>query len=106
MRAHGITLESDAEELGLEAVFHTIEFLLHDLVERGSKDLTIFLPLYRHVLRTVVYPDIHDTGVALSLTHGIGNVTATLGMLNPEVADALVRVRQREVATLRVRERS
>ena len=37
-----------------------------------------------------MYPDIHDTRVALELTHCVGDAAATLGVLNPEVADALV----------------
>ena len=50
-------------------------------------------------------PDVHDTGIALGLTHGIGNAAATLGVLDPEVADALVGVREGEIATLGVGER-
>ena len=104
VRAYGVALQTDAEELGLEAVLHAVELLLHDLVERGSEDFAVLLALYGDVLHAVVYPDVHDTGVVLSLTHGVGDATAALGVLNPEVADGLVGVRQREVAALRVRE--
>ena len=41
--------------------------------------------------------------VVLCLTHCIGNTATTLGMLNPEVADAFVGIRQGQVAALRVR---
>ena len=52
-----------------------------------------------------MHPDIHDTGVVLGLTHRIGNATATLGMINPEVANTFIWIRQREFATLRMGER-
>ena len=38
--------------------------------------------------------------VVLGLTHRISNTTTTFGMLNPEITDALVRIRQCQVATL------
>ena len=60
--------------------------------------------VYTNVLATIVYPKVHDTWIALCFTHGIGNVTATLGVFNPEVTDAIVRIRQSEAAALRVRE--
>ena len=105
VRAYGVALQSDAEQFSLEAVLHAVELLFHDFVERGSKDFAIFLALHRHVLRTVVHPDVHDAGVALRLTHGVGDASAALRVLNPEVADALVGVRQRQAAALRMRER-
>ena len=52
-----------------------------------------------------MYPQVHDTGIVLSLTHCVGNVTAALGVLHPELADRLVGVGQREAAALGVRER-
>ena len=103
--AHGVAFQTDTEQLGLEAVLHAVELLFHDFVERCSEDFTILLALYGHVLASVVYPDVHDTGVVLGLTHSVCNAAATLGVLNPEVADALVGVTQRQVTTLRVRER-
>ena len=105
VRAHGVRFQADAEQLGLEAVLHAVELLFHDFVERGGKDFAILLALHGHVLRAVVHPDVHDAGVALRLTHGIGNSTATLRVLNPKVTNRLIRIRQRELTALRVGER-
>ena len=52
-----------------------------------------------------MHPDVHDTGIVLRLTHGIGNAAATLGVLNPKVTDALVGIGERETSTLGMRER-
>ena len=105
VRTHGIRLQSDAKQLRLEAVLHTVETLLHDFIERSSEDLAILLALHGHILRTIVHPDIHDARIALRLTHGIGNATTTLRVLNPKVTNRLIRIRQRELTTLRVGER-
>ena len=60
--------------------------------------------VHRHILAAIVYPEVHDTGVALCLTHGVGDVAATFGVLYPELADALIGVRESETARLRMRE--
>ena len=104
MRAHGVAFQTDAEELSLEAVLHAVELLLHDFVERGGEQFAVLLALHGHVLAAVVHPDVHDAGVALCLAHRVGNVAAALGVLYPEVAYALVRVGEGEVAALGVRE--
>ena len=51
-----------------------------------------------------MHPQVHDTGIALSLTHGIGYLTATLGMLYPEGTDTLIGIGERQTATLGMRE--
>ena len=45
-----------------------------------------------NVLATVMHPYIHDTWIILSLTHCVSDVTAAFGVLDPELADAFVRV--------------
>ena len=62
--------------------------------------LTVFHALYGHILRTIVHPDIHDTRIALRLTHGIGYAAATLGMLYPKVAYGFVGIGEGQIATL------
>ena len=102
MTAHGVALQSDTKQFGLEAVLYAIQLLLHNLIERGSQDFAVLLALYGHVLASIVYPDVHDTGIVLRLTHGVGDTTATLGVLNPEVADGLIGVRKSETTALGV----
>ena len=51
-------------------------------------------------------PKVHDTGIILIFTHLLANPAATLRMFDPEITDRVVRIRQRQVATLRMRERS
>ena len=46
----------------------------------------------RDILASVVNPEVHDTRIFLSLTHLVSNVTAPLGVLDPEITDALVRI--------------
>ena len=54
----------------------------------------IFHAVYSDILASVMYPKIHDTRVTLRLTHFFGNGTTTFGMLNPELTNALIRIRQ------------
>ena len=56
------------------------------------------------VLAAVVNPKVHDARVILSLAHSIGDITTTFGVLDPEIADALIGVGQREAAALGMRE--
>ena len=51
-----------------------------------------------------MHPEVHDTRIALRLTHFLGNGTTTLCVLNPEVAYAFVGICQRKIAALWVRE--
>jgi hypothetical protein len=63
-----------------------------NLIKRVFQDLAIATLLYGDVLGTIMYPDVHDTWVVLELTHSVCNAAATLGVLNPELADSWVRI--------------
>ena len=104
VRTYGVGFETDAEELGFETRLHVGQVFGEDFVEALFENLAVAIALYGEVLASVVNPDVHDTGVALCLTHGIGDAAAALGVLNPEVADGLVGIGQRKVATLGVGE--
>ena len=80
------------------------KMIFENLVERFLEGVAIECVVYRYVLATIVNPEVHDTWVVLCLTHGIGDVAATLGVLNPERADALVGIRQCQTARLWMRE--
>jgi len=94
VRADGVGLQSDTEELGLKTVLHVGQFLGEDVVKAVFEYLAVAVFLYGEVFAAVMDPDIHDTGIALCLTHGVGDASATLGMLDPEVADVLVGIGQ------------
>ena len=49
-------------------------------------------------------PGVHDTGVLLGLTDGLGDGAAALRVFDPEVADGFVGIGKAEVAALGVRE--
>ena len=104
VRANCKRLQTDTKHLTLDTVFHHRLFLLEDFIKRLLQSSAIQGMVNRHVLAAVVHPQVHDTGVVLCLTHSIGNITATLGVLNPELTDALIRIGQREAARLGVRE--
>ena len=104
MRSDGKALQTDTEDLTFETILHHGLFLLEDLIERLLEEMTVHHVVHTLVLTAVVYPKVHDTGVILCLAHGIGNVTATLGVLDPEIADSLIGIGQRKVAALGVRE--
>ena len=73
-------------------------FLREDGIERFLQQFAVFHAVHRDVLAAVVHPEVHDAGVALALSHLFGNGAAAAGVFNPEVADALVRVGEGEVA--------
>ena len=98
--AHGITLETDAEELRLQAGLHPREVLLEDLVQGLGEDLAVALALHGLVLGTVVDPDVHDAGVALGLAHRVRDAAAALGVLDPEFADGGIGIGEGQVAAL------
>ena len=101
----GVALETDAEKLGLDAALHAGKVLLEDLVQRLGEDLAVFLAVDGVILLAVMHPDVHDAGVALSLAHRVGYPAAAFGVLDPETADALVRIGQGEVSALGMAER-
>ena len=98
--ADGEALQADAEHLALDAVLHHGLLLREDLVERLLEQTAVEGVVDGNIFAAVVHPEVHDAGVALSLTHGVGDVAAALGVLDPELADALVGIGQRERAAL------
>ena len=98
--AHGIAFQAYAEELGFHAALHAGQFLLQNLVQGGGQQFPVILAVHGEVFGAVVYPDVHDARVSLGLSHGVGNVAAAFGMLNPELPDGFVRVGQGEVSAL------
>ena len=92
VRTYGVSLQTDTEELSLQARLHVWQLLCQNLIKRVFQDLAIAALLYGDILGTIVYPDVHDTWVVLELTHGVCDTAATLGVLNPELADSWVRI--------------
>ena len=80
------------------------QLLGKNLVQALLENLTVAQALQREVLASVVNPYVHDAGIALRFSHGIGDDAAALRVLNPEVAYLLVGVGQGEVPALGVRE--
>ena len=105
VRADGETLQSDAEEFGLDAGFHVGQVFGQDFIQGFSQQLTVASAFYGEVFQAVVYPDVHDARVALCLAHGIGDATTAFGMLDPESADGWVGVGEAEFAALGMAER-
>ena len=102
VRANRITFKTDAEHLALYAVFHVVVLRGEYLVERSLQQLAVFQLADSHVLASVVHPQVHYTGIALRLAHDFRYLAATLSMLDPELAYALVGVGKRQVAALGV----
>ena len=106
VRTYRIAFQTDTEYLRFDTVLHVLVFSSEDLVERILQQSTVLHAVHGDVLATVVYPQVHDTRVALALTHFFGNGTTMLGMFNPEITDAFIRIGQGQVTRLRMRERS
>ena len=104
VRTHGEALQTDTEHLSFDAVLHMLLVLGEDLIEALLQGLTIEHMIDRYILASVVYPYVHNTRIVLSLTHRVCNIAAALGVLYPELTDALVGICQREVSALGVRE--
>ena len=102
IRTYGIAFETDTEYLRFDTILHVIIFSCENLVERILQQGTILHTVYGNILATVMHPQVHDTRIALTLTHFFGYGTTTLGMLNPEATDTFVRIRQGQVARLRM----
>ena len=71
-----------------------------DFIERLLEEPAVEGVVDTDVLAAVVYPEVHDAGVSLGLTHGVGDVAATASMLYPETAYALIGVGEGEAAAL------
>ena len=105
VRAHGIAFQTDTENLRLDTILHVIVFFCKDFIQRVLQQSTIFHAVHGDVLATIMHPQVHDTRIVLTLTHLFGNGTTTLGVLNPKITDSFIRIRQGQVARLRMRER-
>lgn len=64
--------------------------LLRNLIQRVFQQSTVFHAVYSDVFAAIVYPQVHDTRIALGFTHLFGYGTTTFGVLNPEVADTFI----------------
>ena len=81
-------------------------FRSKNTIERIFEKRTILHTVYSDVLAAIMHPEIHDARVSLATSHFLGNGTTTFSMFDPEVTDTLVRISQRKITTLRMRERS
>ena len=106
VRADRIAFETHAEHLAFDGILHVRALHGEDLVQRILQQRAVQVAVDGQVLRSVVNPQVVAGLVAELLTHLVGDLAAADRMLDPEVADALVAVRQRLVAALRVRETS
>ena len=106
MGADGKTLQADAEQLALDTILHVVILLREDLVQGILQDRTVEVVVDGLLLAAVVDPQVHNAGIALGLAYLLGDGAAALGVLDPKIADILVRVGQGEVAALGMREGS
>ena len=97
VRTHCIAFQTDTEHLRYDTILHILIFGSEDLIQRIFQQCTIFHTIYRNILASVMYPKIHDTRIPLCLTHFFRNGTTTFGMFNPELTDAFIRIRKRQV---------
>jgi len=104
-RANSETLQTDAEELSLDARFHVGQWFGQNLVQRSGQNLAIAFAFHGDVLQAVVHPDVHDAWVALRLAHRVGDAAAAFGVLNPEIADFRVGIGQAQIPALGVTKR-
>ncbi len=96
--AHGERLKPDTENLRFQAVLHMGVFLLVDFIERVLEDGTVEHTVHSHLLLPVVNPKVHDTLVIELTSHLVGDSTATLCVVNPEITDAFIGIAQCEAA--------
>ena len=97
--AHGHRLDPDAEELRFDRVEHVrlVERRSDHLVERGFQPPARRHPVDGDILRAVRHPDVVDRRAAQRLADPGGDLAAAFAVLDPELADALVGVGEREV---------
>ena len=103
-RSYSVALQADSEKFRFDATLHPRKILLEDFVEGGSQYLTVALALDGELLLAVMYPDIHDAWITLSLAHRICDTAATLRMLDPELPDGRIRIGEGKVTALRMAE--
>ena len=104
VRSYRIAFQTDTEHFRFDTILHVLIFGSEDLVERILQQGTVLHAIHGNVLATVVHPKIHDTRVALTLPHFFSHRTTTLGMFYPKASDTFVRMGQRQVARLGMRE--
>ena len=98
----GIIFQTDTEYFRFQTGLHVIVFHREDLVQTLLKQTAVIHTIYGNIFATVVYPQVHDTGISLAFTHLFGNSTTTFGMLNPKITDSFVGIRERKIARFRV----
>jgi len=101
-----ITFQTDAEQFCLDTILHVLIFSCKNLVERLFQYLTIFETAGGNFFTAVVNPQVHNTGIVLVFAHLLADPAAAFRMFDPEIADRIVGIRQRQVAALRMRKRS
>ncbi len=101
-----ITFQTDTEQFRLDTILHVLILRCKNLVERLFQYLTVFETAGGNFLAAVMNPEVHDTGIILVFTHLFADPAAAFRMFDPEIADRIVGIRQRQIAALRMRERS
>ena len=106
VRTYRVAFQTDTEHLRFDTIFHILIFGSENLIQRIFQQRTIFHSVYSDILASVMHPKVHDTWIALCLTHFFCNYTTTFGMFNPELTDTFIRIRKWQVTWFRMRERS
>ena len=93
VRAGRVALRADAEELGLDGVdvVFRVDLLLEDGVERLGQALARAAAVGGRVLHAVRNPEVGEAGVAEGLADRRADLAAADAVLDPELADGLVR---------------
>ena len=93
-----ITFQTDAEQF-LPRYNPSCSYIqLQNLVERLFQYLTIFETAGGNFFTAVVNPQVHNTGIVLVFAHLLADPAAAFRMFDPEIADRIVGIRQRQVA--------
>ena len=103
----GVALGANAEQLAFDGddVVLVRYVGVHDLVERREQALARRRAVGRHVLHAVRNPDVHRAGRAELLAEVVGDAAAGDAVVDPELADDRIGMRQRHaVDEVRVRE--
>ena len=98
MRADDVTFRADAEEFGLDGVEVDVRVdrLFEDGVERFGQAFARRLAVGGRVLVAVGDPDVGDAGVPSCFADRCADLAAGDAVLDPELADRLVAVREGE----------
>ena len=94
VRTYRVAFQADTEHLRFDTIFHILIFGSENLIQRIFQQRTIFHSVYSDILASVMHPKVHDTWIALCLTHFFCNYTTTFGMFNPELTDTFIRIRK------------